>query len=253
MNLSRTQIDRLGNRLRLGPPADADLRLLDQYRRSFGDAYAEVVAVIRTELHMDPTGRPAKSTSSIVEKLKRESIRLVQVQDIAGCRIVVTDRAEQDRIVDTLRARFAGTAAVVDRRANPSHGYRAVHVVVSVASKPVEVQVRTSLQHAWAELSEKLSDVFDPAIKYGGGPPDAHELLASISEMIVRTEDLDERFSIINAALDQALKSPVGGSVDREWLDEMKLYISKERPALKSEFDEAIRTLMANLERLRGS
>jgi Region found in RelA / SpoT proteins len=61
------------------------------------------------------------------------------------------------------------TTKVIDRRAVPSHGYRAVHVVVNVEGRPIEVQVRTSLQHLWAELSEKVSDIINPAIKYGSG------------------------------------------------------------------------------------
>jgi len=36
-----------------------------------------------------------------------------------------------------------------DRRAKPSHGYRAVHLITKVAAKPVEIQVRTELQDGW--------------------------------------------------------------------------------------------------------
>jgi ppGpp synthetase/RelA/SpoT-type nucleotidyltranferase len=54
---------------------------------------------IRDQLGLEPTGRPAKSTTSITEKLHRESIRLTQIQDIAGCRIVISDIAEQERVV----------------------------------------------------------------------------------------------------------------------------------------------------------
>jgi hypothetical protein len=82
--VSKTQIDRLGDRLRKGNISEADLRLLDQYRRSFTEAYEVVVGTIRKKLALEPTGRPAKSTTSISEKLRRESIRLTQIQDIAG-------------------------------------------------------------------------------------------------------------------------------------------------------------------------
>jgi hypothetical protein len=61
--LSRTQIDRLGDRLRQSSIAEADLRLLDEYRRSFGEPYESVVGRIREHLNLEPTGRPAKSTS----------------------------------------------------------------------------------------------------------------------------------------------------------------------------------------------
>jgi ppGpp synthetase/RelA/SpoT-type nucleotidyltranferase len=47
---------------------------------------------------------------------------------------------------------------VFDRRKHPSHGYRAVHRVVRADALSVEIQVRTRLQHLWAEFSEKTSD-----------------------------------------------------------------------------------------------
>jgi putative GTP pyrophosphokinase len=77
--MTKTQIDRLGDRLRKGNISDDDLRLLDLYRRSFSEAYEIVVGTIRKELALEPTGRPAKSTSSISDKLRRESIRLTQI------------------------------------------------------------------------------------------------------------------------------------------------------------------------------
>jgi len=40
--ISKTQLDRLGDRLRKGDISEADLRLLDQFRRSFSDAYETV-------------------------------------------------------------------------------------------------------------------------------------------------------------------------------------------------------------------
>src|SRR5258708_38899211 len=98
--LSKSQIDRLGERIRKGNITESDLRLLDQYRLSFTAAHEIVVQTIREELHIEPTGRPAKSRTSISDKLRRESIRLTQIQDITGCRLVVSDIIEQDRIVE---------------------------------------------------------------------------------------------------------------------------------------------------------
>jgi ppGpp synthetase/RelA/SpoT-type nucleotidyltranferase len=36
---------------------------------------------------------------------------------------------------------------VIDRRAEPMHGYRAVHVIVFPDGAPIEIQVRTAWQH----------------------------------------------------------------------------------------------------------
>ena len=74
--MTNTQIDRLGERLKKSIISDDDLRLLDEYRRSFAEVYGATVDIIRHRLGLNPTGRPAKSTTSIIDKLKRESIRL---------------------------------------------------------------------------------------------------------------------------------------------------------------------------------
>jgi len=105
MPVSKTQIDRLGDRLKGGFHTESDLRLLDDYRRSFGEAYEAVIRKIRQAGEF-PTGRLAKSTLSIAEKLRRESIRLSQMQDIAGCRVVVANVMQQDSFVESLRTVF---------------------------------------------------------------------------------------------------------------------------------------------------
>ncbi len=192
--VSKTQIDRLGDRLKKGNITEDDLRLLDQYRRSFTEAYEIVVGDIRQKLGLEPTGRPAKSTTSISEKLRRESIRLTQIQDIAGCRLTVSDIANQESAVESLKQLFENVA-ISDRRQQPSHGYRAVHVIVSCRGKMIEIQVRTELQHLWAELSEKFSDIVGPSIKYGGGDEHTRETLMAASSMIAREETLETEFA----------------------------------------------------------
>jgi ppGpp synthetase/RelA/SpoT-type nucleotidyltranferase len=189
-DVSKSQIDRLGDRLRQETVTETDLRMLDDHRRSFRSAYVHVVDVIRSRFRFDVTGR-LKTTRSIIDKLRRETIRLSQPQDIAGCRVVVADLVEQDRAVSSLRE-VLPDASVVDRRSSPSYGYRAIHVIVTVTDRLVEIQVRTRLQHLWAELSEKCSDVFDdPAIKYGGGRDDVRRMLQSASELVADGESAE--------------------------------------------------------------
>lgn len=82
-NPSKSEIERLGVRLRESVSPD-DLRLLDTYHLSFASAYAEGLQAIKTTTGIERSGRPAKSTTAIVDKLSGESIRLSQLQDIAG-------------------------------------------------------------------------------------------------------------------------------------------------------------------------
>lgn len=196
--ISKSQIDRLGDRLKKENIDEADLRMLDQYRRSYAEAYDIVVGTIRKNLSLEPTGRPAKSTPSIAEKLRRESIRLTQIQDIAGCRIVVADIANQESAIKSLSDLFEDVT-IADRRQQPSHGYRAVHLIVRCKGKLIEIQVRTEFQHLWAELSEKLSDVVDSTIKYGGGNVSIRNILSEATRLVVLQEANDRALAMLQA------------------------------------------------------
>jgi len=66
----------------------------------------------------------------------------------------------------------------------------------------VEIQVRTALQHLWAELSERLADVVDSSIKYGGGAPEDRRWLALISDNIAGWEELERQ--LVSSPDDQA-------------------------------------------------
>jgi putative GTP pyrophosphokinase len=191
---SKSKIDGLGDRLKGNQATDEDLRLLDEFRRSFSPAYESVIMVIADQLKLQPTGRPAKSTTSISEKLRRESIRLTQIQDIAGCRLVVSDILVQEQVLSNLLRVFPA-AKVIDRRTSPSHGYRALHIIVDVKGRLIEIQLRTSLQHGWAELSEKISDIFDPAIKYGSGDETVRLTLISFSDTLAKVEKAEQQLS----------------------------------------------------------
>lgn len=129
---------------------------------------------VRRELGVAPTAR-VKSLNTTIEKLRRNNgSGLKSMQDLAGMRIVGDfDRVGQDELVAQLEALFQGdlrSPKVVDRRSIPSHGYRAVHVVVFPDDVPVEIQVRTQAQHEWAELFEKLADRVGRGIRYGEPP-----------------------------------------------------------------------------------
>lgn len=183
MALSSTQIDRLGERLRDGPVTHDDLRLLDEFRRSFASASSEVVRVLRQEFQLEPTAREAKSSRAIIAKLARSTTTLSTMQDIAGCRVVLSNRQAQSLHAQALMARFPH-AKLIDRIERPSFGYRALHVVVKLDGRRVEIQLRTVLQHLWAQLCEHLADQAGVELKYGGGPQELRERLAEWSDAV---------------------------------------------------------------------
>ncbi len=85
---------------------------------------------------------------------------------------------------------------IKDRRLEPSHGYRAVHVMHGDHRGTVEVQIRTLLQHQWAELSE-LFDRISPGTKYGAGAPKYQQILNRESWLIASFEDQEAHAGLI--------------------------------------------------------
>lgn len=112
----------------------------------------------------------------------------------------VSNRVEQDRIVEELVKLFPNSR-IDDRRQTPSHGYRAVHVIVTVDARPVETQVRTTLQNTWAQATERLADRFDVAVKYGGGPEAVRQLLELTSNVLNDFEELEKTYLLGPGAL----------------------------------------------------
>ena len=169
---SKNQARRLGERLKAGdhPSAD-DLALLQSLLEAYDEALEVAAKKVRDGLNVRVSSR-IKNTGTIIEKLRRLGASLNTIQDLAGMRIVMDEggRRAQDSLVARLTDLFEEPVRPVkqiDRRADPRSGYRAVHLIVHVNDVPVEIQVRTELQHEWAELFEKLADRLGRGIRYG--------------------------------------------------------------------------------------
>jgi putative GTP pyrophosphokinase len=192
---SKNQINKLGRRLRQGElPTDEDLDLLAEYQASLYPVMKETFIEVRDafetafpEQVFDPTIRE-KQIRSIVTKLRRQPTNMSSIQDLLGFRVVVPRAPDQQRLVDLIPHgegwRFK------DRRAEPSHGYRAVHVIRRMSQGSVELQIRTQLQHEWAELSERLERRF-PGVKYGRGAGEASQGLMRLSRSIALVEGFE--------------------------------------------------------------
>jgi putative GTP pyrophosphokinase len=180
MYQSPNYIVNLGKRFAAGRGTERDIEELESFCQSFAPAYRHVFEEA-IQLGYSPTGRFPKSTASIGAKILRDHTRLTHMQDIAGIRIVVAKIVDQDLAVERLQA--IDPCEILDRRVRPNHGYRAVHLIFRVEGVAVEAQVRTELQHQWAEVSEKLADDY-PDIKYGGGPVLQRTLLKGASDSI---------------------------------------------------------------------
>jgi hypothetical protein len=175
--ISKNQLDKLGDRLRdADTPAESDLELLGDVLAVYDEALQRVSQRLR-DMGFAPTVR-LKSASTLIDKLRRHrSSSLKTVQDLAGARIVIPGRLrDQDHARYQIIHAFEDdrfSPRIDDRRMTPSAGYRAVHVIVKQDGLPVEIQIRTELQNLWAQVFERLADVWGRTIRYGGDPEPA--------------------------------------------------------------------------------
>lgn len=201
---SSSALRRLGVAMASGGPLDeTNLRIWGE----FNTHYSAVEQALRADvLHrLEHDGLPIqlevtsrfKSRPTVLAKLRSHS-QLDRIRDLIGVRIVMQrgGRNGQDRIVRCLAAAYP-PAKIIDRRADPRAGYRAVHLEVNVAGARAEIQVRTSLQHQWAEVCERAADRWGRDLRYGKVPPyfsaaraQAWDTLQAISELIGSWEEL---------------------------------------------------------------
>ena len=111
----------------------------------------------------------------------------------------------------------------------------------------VEIQIRTSLQHLWAEISEKLSDIADPNIKYGGGPVALRAALTNASEGIAALELLEATIASGDTLAVEASNRPDADRFGRELSD-----LQDKLTRSKAEFHERRQSVDVKLKKVIG-
>jgi hypothetical protein len=153
---------------------------------------------------IDPSALVAqriKRLSSIFWKLQlRPNMRLSQMQDIGGCRAVVSSV----EAVRALHARYKSSEikhkliSTDDYILNPkSSGYRSLHLVYSYFSDrktthnglKIEVQIRSQLQHAWATAVETVGTFIRQALKSSIGEDDWLRFFALMGTALAEREN----------------------------------------------------------------
>lgn len=199
--LPKNAIKMLGKRLADSPePTEDDLALLEELIQCHSDVLAVATPRLADlpesgEFAVQAVTNRAKTTQTIIEKLRRQpNMDLARMQDLAGIRVVGQFTLEQqDALAAEVMRRFPADPReprLVDRRAAPSWGYRAVHVIATVDDVSVEIQIRTIRQHLWANLTERLGDTLGRGIRYGESPQSGQSLLQKLAQGLT---DLSER------------------------------------------------------------
>ncbi|HYR43904.1 MAG TPA: hypothetical protein VER98_12825 [Terriglobia bacterium] len=140
----------------------------------------------------------AKRAISIGQKLWREKMRLSQMQDIGGVRVVLDSVAEVRELENALRSDMPDHEIVTtdDYILTPKpSGYRSLHLITKYrADGPwkglwVELQVRSRLQHTWATALETVETFTKQALKASQGNDDWLRFFALMGAVIALREE----------------------------------------------------------------
>lgn len=136
-----------------------------------------------------------KRKPQIVRKLNRLSVRLTQLQDIGGCRIIVHRNSDVDKLfkylIDSVGAQNVFT---IDRttdcrdRGRDDTGYRALHVILKRSGVFLELQIRSRIQHYWAESIERTSVIYGYHLKESEGSPQVIQYFKTLSDVFFEIE-----------------------------------------------------------------
>lgn len=121
-----------------------------------------------------------KRLPTIITKLQRQKFRLTEIQDIGGCRVVLSSVSRVQKLVKAYEESDLKHQLLIkdDYIAKPKlSGYRGVHLIYSYYSDKkstynglkIEMQFRTALQHAWATAVEVVGRFTGEALKSNQG------------------------------------------------------------------------------------
>lgn len=154
------------------------------------------------------TAQRLKRVPSIIKKLNRkyekgsETMRLTQMQDIAGCRAVMPNVGQAQELYTNHYINGDLKHIKVNEKdyiSNPKEdGYRSIHIVYKYYSDKgkntyngllVEVQIRSRLQHIWATAVETVGFFTGNAIKSNEGDENWESFFRLVSSTFAQKEN----------------------------------------------------------------
>ncbi|WP_065571414.1 RelA/SpoT domain-containing protein [Microbacterium oleivorans] len=200
MNISSSQVNKAGSRIRkflrgeLEDRAQLDhaIRVIEAFRAAHQyplvKANNGLRSMISTERCQVEVSQRMKRFMTILDKLHREpTLALSRMQDVGGCRAILSSVDEIRRVEARLRKRRP-VVGYSDYISNPrASGYRGVHVVVEYDSRCIEIQLRTRLMHLWAITVERQSALIGENLKQDGSH-DVQQFMAAMSEAMALDE-----------------------------------------------------------------
>jgi hypothetical protein len=222
LKYSKKAVRRAGDYL-IGDEFDIDRYIeesqtLDNWRASHAYPLQSMLTYFRNKaFSVDKTSiivQRLKRTPSILAKLKREDcMKLDRMEDIGGCRIVVSNKAQvyevRNLIVD------GKTHNILKRQRDyikepKESGYRGIHLIYlyngqkkQFSSHFIELQTRSKVQHAWATAVEVVGTFTGQELKASQG----HEAWLKFFKLAsIAFEDIENRKLNKNARTKERLE-----------------------------------------------
>lgn len=227
---SNTQINKCGKVLRdsyagagdvSGDDLDRAIEVVSLYRAAHAYPMQKIRyglrSMVRTEGTQEVLAQRLKRVPRIARKLHRMSgglagsTSLARLDDIGGCRAVLRDGPELERVRERVASNWQGdfVRAPRDYIAEPKPmGYRAVHFAVKRDDRTIEVHLRTRGQQQWPDAVEAADARLNLNLKDEVGPAEMVEYFAISGLVIYRREyglylepHLAQRFELARLAV----------------------------------------------------
>lgn len=184
------------------------LNIYQQVTRQFQSVLSMLLQNQEVPVH-SITGRAKdiRSLAGKIHKNKNKYKKLQDITDLCGLRIITYYEDDVDRVAALIRDHFSiDEENSVDKRQTlkpTEFGYASLHLIVNLpaeADKPqaagcckVEIQIRSLLQHAWAEIEHDL-EYKNPA----GTTPEIRRRFSRVASLL---ESADIEFRALRAEL----------------------------------------------------
>ena len=180
-NISKTAIDKAGNALakekfKTYEEWEAADKIFDEFRQAHLQPLTSTTIAIQNWFRADNASyiivQRLKRKPQILKKLRRLNARITQLQDICGLRIIVDQNSDVDRLIEYITDKLKRQTSIVIKRTvdyrkkgRDDSGYRAAHIIMEKDGVSLELQIRSRIQHYWAELIERTSVIYGYVIK----------------------------------------------------------------------------------------
>ena len=192
-----------------------NFEIIENWRSSHSYPMRSMLGYFRNKAYVNDKNslivQRLKRTPSIINKLNREEgMKLDRMEDIGGCRIVVSTK---QLVYDVKNSILDGSTRNILHRErdyikNPKEsGYRGIHLVYiySGAKKEynkhkIELQIRSKVQHSWATAVEVVGTFTGQALKASKG----HEAwLSFFKNASIAFSDIENKKLARNASSDE--------------------------------------------------